>query len=150
MILLSCAGYISKLHFQMFMNALSTGLLLWWFDLLLLLMVLSYNWLTRTKTIHHMKQIFYVLSRPRIEMNLISIMFLELRVNRRQVYRVCRCARSPVDHFRRKPTVRLNKIRMIEKVYDILYCNILWGMQCWVDYLRIVVCYWLQISWWKL
>ncbi len=34
--------------------------------------------------------------------------------------------------------------------YDILYCNILWGMQFWVDYLQIVVCYWLQISWWKL
>ncbi|ROL50194.1 hypothetical protein DPX16_14848 [Anabarilius grahami] len=35
-------------------------------------------------------------------------MFLDLRVNRRQEYRVCRCARHPVDHFRTNPIVRLN------------------------------------------
>ncbi len=104
-------------------------------------------WCCLTTDLHVQKQsttwsiFFNVLSRLRIERNLISIMFLESCVNRRQVYRVCRCARSPVDHFRRKPTVRLNKIRMIEKVrYGMFGYIILWGTHCWVDYLRIVVC----------
>lgn len=63
-----------------------------------------------------------------MERNLISIMFLDLRVNRRQEYRVCRCARHPVDHFRMSPTVRLNMTEI--QRYGMFVYSILQG-QLW-------------------